>query len=64
MNAKRIRDIELLRRGVHWVRVNLPGQGNGVNATYAVEHSPTYFLGQLADQPWAVRAILEMAAMK
>jgi len=56
--------MELLCRGVHWVRVNLPVQGNGVNATYDAEHSPTYLPGQLADQPWAVRAILEMAAME
>ena len=42
MNAKRMRDMELLCRGVHWVRVNLPGQGNGVNATYAVEYPRTY----------------------
>lgn len=50
--------------GVPWVRVNLPAQGNAVNATYDAEHSPIYLPGQLADQPWAVRAILEMVAME
>jgi len=50
--------------GVPWVRVNLTRQGNGVNATYDAEHSPTYLPGQLADQPWAVRAILEMVEME
>lgn len=50
--------------GVPWVRVNLPGQANSVNATYEAEHVPTYLPGQLADQPWSVRAILEMVEMK
>jgi hypothetical protein len=50
--------------GVPWVRVNLPGQGNLVNAIYDHEHPPTYLPGQLADQPWAARAILEMAGME
>jgi len=49
--------------GVPWVRVNLPPQGNAVNATYDVDHPPTYLPGRLADQPWAVRAILEMAGL-
>jgi len=47
--------------GVPWVRVNLPPQGNAVNATYAVDHPPNYLPGKLADQPWAVRAVLKMA---
>jgi hypothetical protein len=49
--------------GVPWVRVNLPPQGNAVNATYNVDQAPTYLPGRLADQPWAVRAILEMAGL-
>jgi len=47
--------------GVPWVRVNLPPQGNAVNATYDVGHPPVYLSGKLADQPWAVREVLEMA---
>ena len=49
--------------GVPWVRVNLPPQGNTVNATYDADNPPTYLPGRLADQPWAVRAILEMAGL-
>jgi len=49
--------------GVRWVSVNLPPQGNAVNATYDVDHPPTYLLGRLADQPWAVRAILGLAGL-
>ncbi len=49
--------------GVPWVRVNLPGQGNAVNATYDFDHPPVYLPGQLADKPWSVYAILEMARM-
>jgi len=49
--------------GVPWVRVNLPPQGNAVNATYDADNPPTYLPGRLADQPWAVRAILEMAGL-
>ncbi len=48
--------------GVPWVRVNLPPQGNAVNATYDVDHPPVYLPGKLADKPWAVRAVLEMAS--
>ena len=55
--------MELLCRGVPWVRVNSPGQRNDVNATYDNEYLPTYLPGQLADQSWAVRA-LEMVAME
>jgi len=47
--------------GVPWVRVNLPPQGNAVTATYNADHPPVYLPGKLADQPWAVRAVLEMA---
>ncbi|MFC2078958.1 alpha/beta hydrolase family protein [Candidatus Bipolaricaulota bacterium] len=50
--------------GVPWVRVNFQSQGNAVNATYDADHPPIYLPGKLADQPWAVRAILEMAAME
>jgi hypothetical protein len=49
-----------LAGGVPWVRVNLPEQGNPVNATYDLENSPTYLPGQLADKLWAVRAVFEM----
>ncbi len=47
--------------GVPWVRVNLSPQGNAVNATYDVDHPPVYLPGKLADNLWAVRAVLEMA---
>jgi len=50
--------------GVPWVRVNLPPQGNVVNTVYDVDDPPTYLPGRLADQPWAVRAILEMAGLQ
>jgi hypothetical protein len=50
--------------GVPWVRVNLAEQGNPVNATYDIDHPPVYLPGQLADAPWAVRAIIEMTLMK
>lgn len=49
--------------GVPWVRINLPSQHNAVNAIYDVSTRPTYLPGMLSEQPWAVRAILEMAAM-
>jgi hypothetical protein len=50
--------------GVPWVRVNLPEQGNQVNAVYDLEHPPTYLPGLLADRLWSVQAILEMAIME
>jgi hypothetical protein len=50
--------------GVPWVRVNLPEQGNAVNATYDEHHRPAFLPGRLADGPWAVKAILEMACME
>jgi hypothetical protein len=50
--------------GVPWVRVNLPEQGNAVNATYDADHPPVFLPGRLADKPWAVRAVLEMARME
>ena len=46
------------------MRVNLPEQGNPVNATYDVDHQPVFLPGELADKPWGVRAILEMARME
>jgi len=49
--------------GVPWVRVNLPTQGNAVNAVYDVNTPPTCLPGRLADEPWAVRAVLEMAGL-
>ncbi|MEW6718684.1 MAG: hypothetical protein AB1345_14440 [Chloroflexota bacterium] len=49
--------------GVPWVQVNLPEQGNPVNATFDIDHPPTYLPGMLADRPWLVRAILYMAAL-
>jgi hypothetical protein len=49
--------------GVPWVRVNLPEQGNAVNATYDQNRRPVFLPGLLADHPWAVRAIIEMARM-
>ncbi len=50
--------------GVPWVRVNLPPQGNAINAVYDVGNPPTYLPGRLSNQPWAVRAILEMAGLE
>lgn len=47
--------------GVPWVRVNLPPQGNPVNAVYDADLMPVFLPGWLADRPWAVFAILEMA---
>jgi hypothetical protein len=49
--------------GVPWVRVNLPEQGNAVNATFDMDHPPVYLPGTLKEKPWSVRAILEMARM-
>lgn len=39
-------------------------QGNPINATYVEDHKPVFLPGELADKPWAVRAILEMARMQ
>ena len=50
--------------GVPWVRVNLPGQGNTVNATYDYDNRPTFLPGELADQLWGARAVIEMAGME
>ena len=50
--------------GVPWVRVNLPEHNNPVNATYDAGNQPEYLPGELADRPWAVRAVLEMARME
>jgi hypothetical protein len=50
--------------GVPWVRVNLPEQGNAVNATYDANNPPVFLPGKLADKPWDVRAVLEMARME
>jgi hypothetical protein len=50
--------------GVPWVRVNLPPQGNPVNATYDAEHMPVFLPDKLADRPWSVQAILEMVNIK
>jgi hypothetical protein len=47
--------------GVPWVRVNFPEQGNFVNATYDYNNRPLPLPGELKDQPYAVRAVLEMA---
>ena len=49
--------------GVPWGRVNLPEQGNLINATYDADNQPVYLPGRLADKPWAVLAVLEMARM-
>ena len=50
--------------GVPWVRVNLPPQGNPVNATYDANHMPVFLPERLADRPWSVQAILEMVNIK
>ncbi|HEY71030.1 MAG TPA: hypothetical protein G4O08_10640, partial [Anaerolineae bacterium] len=49
--------------GVPWVRVNLPEQANAVNAMYDENRRPVFLPGRLADAPWAVRAVIEMARM-
>jgi hypothetical protein len=49
--------------GVPWVRVNFPEQGNPVNQTYDVNHMPVFLPGYLADRPWGVMGIIEMARM-
>ncbi len=50
--------------GVPWVRVNLPQHGNPVNARYDVDQMPVFLPGYLADKPWAVLGILEMARIE
>ena len=47
--------------GVPWVRVNLPEQGNPVNATYDADNQPVYLPGAWASKPWSIIAVLEMA---
>jgi hypothetical protein len=47
--------------GVPWVRVNLPEQNNPVNATWDYHNRPVPLPGELKDQTYAVRAVLEMA---
>jgi hypothetical protein len=49
--------------GVPWVRVNLPEQDNPTNVTYDAQSQPVYLPGRLADGPWAILAVLEMARM-
>ena len=49
--------------GVPWVRVNLDPQRNPVNAVYDAGAPPAFLPGRLADQPWAVRAILDRAGV-
>ena len=50
-----------VEEGVPWVRVNLREQGNPLNVAYDISRPPVYLPGKLADQPWAVRGVLEMA---
>lgn len=48
--------------GVPWVRVNLPAQGNPVNATWDEANRPRWIPGKMADHPeWTADAVLEMA---
>ena len=49
--------------GVPWVRVNFPEQNNVMNATYDADNQPVYLPGHLADKPWLVLAVLEMARL-
>lgn len=49
--------------GVPWVRVNLAEQGNTPNTVYDHDNPPVYLPGRLGDQPWGVRAVVEMARM-
>jgi len=50
--------------GVPWVRVYLPQQGNGVNEKYAHDNQPQWLPGTLKEEPWAVKAVVEMARME
>lgn len=50
--------------GVPWVRVNLLRHGNAVNTTYDYDNRPVFLPGHLADNVWAVQAVLEMATME
>ena len=51
--------------GVPWVRVNLPEQGNEVNAKYSSDNLPVFIPGELNDKPMLfVRAVVEMARME
>ncbi len=49
--------------GVPWVRVNLPAQGNGVNARFGEQQRPVLLPGSMADHPeaWA-EAVWELSA--
>ena len=47
--------------GVPWVRVNLAEQDNPINATYDADNQPVYLPGKMANSPWSVLAVLEMA---
>jgi hypothetical protein len=49
--------------GVLWVRANLAEQGNVINSTYDADNQPVHLPARLADSPWAVLAVLEMARM-
>jgi hypothetical protein len=49
--------------GVPWVRVNLQQQGNPVSAVYNDAVEPVFLPGLLAEKPWEVLAIIEMARM-
>jgi hypothetical protein len=42
----------------------LEEQGNTVNDTYDFDHRPVFLPGELADRPWGVRAVIEMARME
>ena len=47
--------------GVPWVRVNLPAQGNDLNARYGVERRPSLLPDSMSDHPEAwVQAVWEM----
>ena len=48
--------------GVPWVRINLPEQGNEVNAMYDAEILPVFLPGRLRGSSWGVQTVLEMAA--
>lgn len=53
--------------GVSWVWVtlgNLRLQGNAINASYDVDRPPVYLPGKLAEPPWTVSTVLEMARRK
>jgi len=47
-----------------YIQINLPGQGNVVNATYDVDNQPSFISGKLANKVYGMQAVIEMARME